>query len=241
MRPIVLDLHGFALVPRRGTRRLHRRRLLRTRRPDRLRQVHGDRRDDVRPVRLGAAVGPQGHGLARTRAVGRPRHRQAGLRGRPASVTWWPANCAAPARQVNQRAASLERLADPRRPRHARRPDLPAGQGPGRRQRGGREAARPEVRGLHPVRGAAPGPVRRLPARQAERPAGHPAAAARRRALPADDDAGEPAGQRGRAARGTYGEELLGYADATPEAERQRGPPRARWPAWASGWRRLCR
>ena len=39
---------------------------------------------------------------------------------------------------------------------------------------------------------------------KAERAAGDPAAPARRRALPADDDAGEPAGQRGRAASRGY-------------------------------------
>ena len=108
----------------------------------------------------------------------------------------------------------------PARPGRAGRADRRPGQGPGGRHRGRREAARPDVRGLLPVRGAAAGPVRRLPARQAQRPAGDPAAAARRRALPADDDAGEPAGQRWPAQRAEHpATRLLGYADATPEAE----------------------
>ena len=114
MRPVLLDMDGFASFRDAGARRLHRRRLLRPGRPDRLGQVDGHRRDDVRPVRVGAPLGPQGHGLARARPHRRPRHRQAGLRGRRASATSWPGSCAAPAATVSQRAASLERLADPR-------------------------------------------------------------------------------------------------------------------------------
>ena len=144
---------------------------------------------------------------------------------------------AAPRRRHGQPARRQPGTARrPARPRQARRPDLPHGQGPRRRQRRRREAARPEVRGLRRVRGAAAGPVRRLPARQAERTAGHPAAPARRRALPADDGEGEPAGQRGRAAR-----EHLRRGTARLRRRHPRGgaaaraPPRPPWPASASG------
>ena len=60
-------------VPRRDHRRLHRRRLLRPGRPDRLGQVDGARRDLLRPLRHGAALGRQ-PGASATRSP-RPRTR----------------------------------------------------------------------------------------------------------------------------------------------------------------------
>ena len=57
MRPLRLDLHGFTVFREPTTVRLHRRRLLRPGRPDRLRQVHGARRDLLRPLRHRAALG----------------------------------------------------------------------------------------------------------------------------------------------------------------------------------------
>ena len=99
--------------------------------------------------------------------------------------------------QVNQRAASLERLARPVRPgRAGGAAHRCAGRRPGGRRGRRGTAARPDLRRLLPVRGAPAGPVRQLPARQGQRPAGDPAPPARRRALQADDDPGEPARQR---------------------------------------------
>ena len=143
---------------------------------------------------------------------------------------------------VNQRAASLERLADPRGLAQPGDQTFPMAKDLDGVNEAVENAARPEVRGLHPVRGAAPGPVRRLPARQAQRTAGDPAAAARRGALPADDDEGEPAGQRGRAARrAPTAKNCSATPTPPPRLRRAPAPPRPPWPASANGWRRPCR
>ena len=75
--------HGrLRVVPRSGDRRLHRRRLLRPGRPDRLRQVDRHRRDDLRPLRHGPALAGQADGDVRAGADRGPRHRPAGVRRR---------------------------------------------------------------------------------------------------------------------------------------------------------------
>ena len=70
-----------------------------------------------------------------------------------------------------------------------------------------------------------------------ERTAGDPAAPARRRALPADDGAREPAGRGRRAAGRDARRDPATLADATPEAEQAARAAERRWPRWASGWR----
>ena len=89
------------VVPRAHHRRLHRSGVLRPGRAHRLGQVHGDRRDDVRAVRLGAALGQRAHGGAGAGADRRARHGAVRVRRRRAgraapSATSSRASCGGP-------------------------------------------------------------------------------------------------------------------------------------------------
>ena len=122
MRPILAGHARLRVLPRADPCRLHRRRLLRPRRPHRVRQVDGDRRDDVRALRVGASLGPQGNGLPRAGTHRRPRHGQARLRGR--RQRYVVARELRRVRQPGQPARGEPGTAHrPARPAAARRPD----------------------------------------------------------------------------------------------------------------------
>ena len=74
MRPVLLDMDGFAVVPGTGDRRLRRRRLLRPGRADRLGQVHRHRRDDASPCTAPCRAGRTSGWYVRAGADRRPRH-----------------------------------------------------------------------------------------------------------------------------------------------------------------------
>ena len=138
--------------------------------------------------------------------------------------------------QVSQRAASLERLADPGglaepgEPTEVLAKDL-----------AGVAEAVERLLGLSyedfcQCVVLPQGQFAEFPARQGQRAAGDPAAPARRRALPADDGAGQPAGQRRGAASRDPGRDP--GRPRRRHASRRRMPrvPRSRpWPGWPSG------
>ena len=164
MRPVLLDMDGFAVVPRPDHRRLHRRRLLRAGRADRLGQVHRHRRDDLRALRHGAALEDRRErDPVRARPDRRPRHRAAGLRRRRPALRRRPGAAPDGKQIVTSSNARLERLARPGRApaTRGRRADRVAG-----RRRRGRRQRSSELLGLPfehfcTVRGAAAGRVRR--------------------------------------------------------------------------------
>ena len=114
------------LVPRAGDRRLHRRRLLRPRRTDRVGEVDHHRRHHVRPVRHRAPLGTVQRRLLRPRTDHQPVHRLPDLRRRPGSATRSSARSAASARRSSRRTpASNGSTTRPRAPPPATRRQKP--------------------------------------------------------------------------------------------------------------------
>ena len=218
--------------------RLHRCGLLRARRPHRIRQVDRHRRDDVRALRVGSALGPEGNGLPRARADHGPGDRQARLRNRGPALRRGPRT--APGQAA--RSASGPRawsgwptrhgLAEPGEPTEVLAKDLSGVTDAVERLLGlsyedfcqcvvlpqgqfanflhAKSSERQEIL------------LRLLGAehyRQMMMRANQQASAAAQRA-------------------GALAETLLAFADATPEARTRPGPLRRPWPASASGWRR---
>jgi len=110
MRPIVMDMHAS----RHSASRPASTSPMLTSSPSSAppaRQVNGDRRDDVRAVRVGArwAAKP---GLPRPGAHRHQGHSQARLRGRSAALRH-RTRTASDGSQVSQRSVSLERVLDP--------------------------------------------------------------------------------------------------------------------------------
>ena len=213
------------VLPRAHHRRLRRRRVLRPGRAHRRGQVHGDRRDDVRPVRLGAALGQRAHGGARAGADRRPRHGAVRVRrrGRAAapSATSSPASCGAP-RAAACRCAppGWSGCAIPRAPAQPRR--RPSRWPTARRRppRPSRSCSGLPFERLHHLRGAAAGRVRRVPARRAAQAAGDAGAAARARRLRRRSRKEANAEARSQEQRAqVLSEQLAGYADDTAAAE----------------------
>ena len=198
MRPVPPRHHRVRRLPGRDHRRLHRRRLLRPDRPDRIGQVDRDRRHDLRPVRLGTALGSGERHPVRAGADRQPLHRPAGLRRRRSALRRRPGG--APVRQVDHpaepAAGALPRPDRHRRP-GGRRADRVAGRRPPRGPPAGVRAAGAGLRGLLHLCRAAAGRLRHLPAGQRRRAAEHPAQAARRPALRVDRPDGRQASHRG--------------------------------------------
>ena len=107
MRPVRLDMDGFASFREPTTSTSPDADYFALGRPDRCRQVDRDRRDDLRAVRHRAPLGRTRRRSARPRTDRRPRHRPAGLRRRRRSATSPPASCA----RTRQRRAAEERAA----------------------------------------------------------------------------------------------------------------------------------
>ena len=178
MRPVLLDMDGFASFREPTTVDFTDADYFALVGPTGVRQVHGDRRDDVRAVRVGAALGRPAHGRARAGADRQPRHRAAGVRRRRAALRGRPR--AAPGRVRRRcRCATPGWSGCATRPAPAAptRTTEPLADGAGQVTDGGRGAARAALRRLLHLRGAAAGRLRRVPARRAAQAPGEAGAA----------------------------------------------------------------
>ena len=187
MSPLRLDLAGFTVFREPTTVDFTDADFFALVGPDRLGQVHGARRDLLRAVRHGAALGRPRGDRQRARAVGDRGPGAAGLRVGRRPVRGSPGWCAATARATSPPgSAGLEALppgfdlTPASTPAMSRgRPRRGARRHAGRDGRGGGRGGRAAVRAVHQVRGAAAGRVRRVPARQAGRAAADPGQPAR--------------------------------------------------------------
>ena len=178
MRPLRLDLARFHRVPRTDHCGLHRRRLLRPGRTHRFRQVHRARRDLLRPVRHGAALGRPAPHRQRAGAVGERGPGAPGLRGVRGAVRGHPGG---PPRRQGQglhrrtpgssscRPASTCGCSTPPRP-SAATAGHGAGRHPGRDGRAVAGRGRAALRAVHQLRVLPQGEFARfLHAKPAER------------------------------------------------------------------------